>query len=708
MKKTIKPNLPLLGAISLAISAFLAACGGGGGSNTPDVPKTATPITVVDGLIKGAIVCVDANGNGACDTSETQGTTDASGAVTLNIPTADVGKYPILAVVPATAVDMDDAANTVGTGYTLKTTADNPSVITPLTTLIQHQVEQGYSSADAVTALQNLTGVTNVFANFVATPDANARVIAKTIVSITQDRLGDAALTAKVGQNDPITGKPITQADLDVAIRTAVIQALPTIVATVSTHAQSGGACADPTASNWATTCKGAINAAVTGTSTSAGLAAGTGVTATTLGTLVGVAKSASSQTDAAPAAGATLKWLKFTDANNYYYRAYESTLAENTFDANDLRRFRDIRMTATAGTVTSSGGLINQGRADDVHWNGLAWVTACNNTAQYTATKVDANGASVSNFCDNYAQYKSTTVKVDYSGKTIAEMVAAIRAYPSTGDGLVGVGFAGWGASDSKATTALAAGFSSTATLPIGSALHYVTSTQVADSFNYIVSGSGTSYVPIAPAAVAAGGSSASSPLPACVNYLVSSSPAASTLVDLIAQNKGTPCILSPSTVTGLGGVTLSSGSTNENWHSTTLSIGTIGSAALATNNLAANASSYYTGNTVIRVGFPAGTGQVAAFYSCQQRYDGLSRNCIPIGNGTYVITKLGDADILSFSGVPNQAAPLPYRRVFVQRAGVVRYGYINKATQTSEVRPNLAATNALFNVLGIPAITP
>jgi trimeric autotransporter adhesin len=594
MKKIIKPNLPLLGTVSFAISAFLVACGGGGGSSAtptpPSVPTTVTSLTAVDGLIKGAIVCVDANNNGLCDTGETQGTTDILGAVTLNIPTTDVGKYPILAVVPAGAVDADDPTTPIPTGYTLKAPADNSAVISPLTTLVQHQVDSGLTSAQAAIVVQDQTGVANAFANFVATPDTNARVVAKTIVRITQEKLADATITALVGTNDPITGKPITQTDLDAAIRASIIQTLPSVVTAVSTHSQSGGACADPTTA----ACKTAIASAVTGAS---GLAAGTGVTATTLGTLVGVAKSVTTQTDSTtPIAGATLKWLKYTDANNYYYRAFVSTLAENTFDANNLRRFRDVRMTATAGTVVSSGGLINQGRTDDVHWNGSAWVVACNNTYQNTATIKDANGTSMSYYCDNYSKNRSTSVKVDFAGKTVADLVTAIRSYPSQGDGLAGVGFAGWGASDSKATTALAAGFSSTAVLPAGSILYYVSTTQTDNAISYIVSGTNISYVPIAPAAVAAGGSSATTPLPACASsYLYSQ---ATSLASLISQNKGTPCVFSPYTATGSGGATLSSGTTNESWDATTLHIGQIGTAALATGNLAANASSFYTGN--------------------------------------------------------------------------------------------------------------
>jgi trimeric autotransporter adhesin len=696
-KKQFSRGLPLIGAIGFAASALLACGGGGGSSSTTPVPTTAASFTAIDGLIKGAIVCIDANQNGLCDAGETQGTTDTSGAVTLNIPTADVGKYPILAVVPAGAVDADDPANPITTGYTLKAPADNASVITPLTTLVQHQVENGLTSAQAAIAVQDQTGVTNAFANFIATPDVNARVVAKTIVQITQAKLADSTLTAIVGTNDPLTGKPITQADLNAAIRAAIMQTLPSIVAAVNTQSQTGGACVDPTAA----TCKAAIAAAVTGTS---GLAASTGITAANLGTLVGIAKSTSTQTEAAPIANATLKWLKYTDASNWYYRVMASSLAENTFDANNLRRYRDIRATDTAGVVATAGGLVNQGRTDDLHWNGSAWVAACTNAWQNTQTTRDANGVATFDYCDGYLKGKSTLVKVDYAAKTIADMVSAVRSYPSQGDGLAGVGFAGWGASDNKATTALAAGFSSTAALPTGAALYYVTTTPTEYALSYIVSGPAAQLTQTS-AATAAGGDATSGGTPTCSLGANQAFTTATSLNASIAQNQGTPCKFGVSTVTGAGAVVLSSGSQNEWWDQSTLDIGTIGTAS---TSAASAATSFYTTNTKIRVAFPAGASQVANFYACQQRYDGSSRNCTSIGAGAYTITPLGDAKVLAFTGVPAQAAPLTYARAFVERAGVVRYGFVPKLIQSSDVRPNLAATNALFNVLGIPAITP
>jgi len=701
MKMTFKVRaLPMLIVTGFAASAFLVACGGSGG-DTP-VATTATSFTAIDGLLKGAIVCLDANQNGLCDEGETKGTTDEKGVATLNVPNTDLGKFPVLAVVPAGAVDADNPTTPITTGYTLKAPADKAAVITPLTTLVQHQVENGLTSTQAAASVQAQTGVADVFANFVATPDANARVIAKTIVQVTQAKLADATLTDVVGKNDPITNKAVTKGDLENAVRAAIVQILPNIVAAVSAQAQTGGACADATSAD----CKTALTAAVTG---DAGLAANTGLTGKNLATLVGVAKSTSTQTETVATADATVKWLKYTDSTNWYYRVFASTADENTFDTNNLRRFRDIRATDTAGTVVTAGGLVNSGRTDDVHWNGSAWVNACDITWKNTVSKADAMGSSSFNYCDGYKQGTITKVKVDFASKTIADMVTAIRSHPGQGDGLSDVGFAGWGASDSKATTALAAGFTSTTVLPAGAALYYITTTPTAYALSYIVSGSSAQLMQNS-AATAAGGDASNGGTPACSVSANQTATPATSLAAVITQNQGTPCKFAKGTVTGAGGKLLTTESTlngtrNEWWDQSTLGMGTVGSAA---TSAASAAASYYTGNTVIRVAFPAGTAPVANFYACQQRYDGSSRNCNPIGSGAYTLTTLGDAKVLSFTGIPVQAAALTSTRAFVERAGAVRYGYTPKLQQDSEVRPNLIAMNALFNVLGIPAVTP
>src|SRR5690349_18082558 len=81
--------------VTLAVAgacAVLAGCfggGGGGGSGPGGSDTSAVGVKVIDGAILNALVCVDANANGACDTGETSGRTDASGNVTLQVPAGD-------------------------------------------------------------------------------------------------------------------------------------------------------------------------------------------------------------------------------------------------------------------------------------------------------------------------------------------------------------------------------------------------------------------------------------------------------------------------------------------------------------------------------------------------------------------------------------------------------------------------------------------
>ena len=65
-----------LGLIAAAVLT-LSACGGGGDGGVAGTTPVTT--TVMDGLIQNALVCVDANKNGVCDPTETQGRTDAKG-----------------------------------------------------------------------------------------------------------------------------------------------------------------------------------------------------------------------------------------------------------------------------------------------------------------------------------------------------------------------------------------------------------------------------------------------------------------------------------------------------------------------------------------------------------------------------------------------------------------------------------------------------
>ncbi|MEO5794502.1 MAG: hypothetical protein ABIP34_05655, partial [Rhodoferax sp.] len=191
-------------ALSGAMIAVLAACGGDGGdspvaSNPPVVATSNLSLTVIDGPIVGAKVCLDTNSNGVCDAGEPFGTSTAGGVVTFAVPTADLGKYPVVAEVPAGAIDEDSPNTPIVTKYSLTAPVANP-VISPLTTVVQQLVSSlGLSAADAAAAVQSQTGLTSSpLANYVASVSADpaaanaARVLVAAIQSQTV-ALGSAA-----------------------------------------------------------------------------------------------------------------------------------------------------------------------------------------------------------------------------------------------------------------------------------------------------------------------------------------------------------------------------------------------------------------------------------------------------------------------------------------------------------------------------------
>src|SRR6476620_5720209 len=235
--------------LALAVVASLAlvvACGGGGGGGgggttaggggggtggTPGTATTAVAVTVVDGAIRNATVCLDKNLNGLCDTGEPSAKTDASGAASLQVDAADVGKYPVLAVVGTDAVDADNGP--VTTAFVLKAPADKTSVVSPLTTLVQSQVEAtGASTATAEATIKAQIGLdVSLFQDFTkstTTEGGTLNAIARTLVITTQQQ--SAALASSVGST-AIDGSTITQQDLNDLITRKLLEVLPAVVA---------------------------------------------------------------------------------------------------------------------------------------------------------------------------------------------------------------------------------------------------------------------------------------------------------------------------------------------------------------------------------------------------------------------------------------------------------------------------------------------
>jgi len=683
---------PLSLALSGAALLTLAACGGGSDSE-PEVitpapaPTTNVPVKVIDGAIKNALVCLDKNANNACDADELQGRTDASGSVTLAVPDADVGKYRVIAVVGTDAVDADSGPVTVA--YTMAAPSDQTAVVSPLTTLVaQTAATQNLSTADAAKMLQEMSGLPSVMGDYTqagAPGAATAAAVARTLVVTTQQQ--NTALASAVGA-PAAGGGTITRAEMDAAIAKALTQLLPQVVA-AATNPAVQAACATDVGS---AACTSAIQTQV------AALAPQTGLTPTTLPVQVAIDRSLTKTTGEANSitAGGNLDWFNFTDANNWQYRMFVSTTAESTPAADGLVRYRELRAQNTAGTTVNWAFGGSYAGRDDMHFNGTSWAN-CPLGWQNTQTPRDDKGfIKQSTYC-GYSFSNSTRTSVDVSGQSIGSVVSTLRSSPFM---YGGTSYTKWGTSSTDGTDKLVLG---TATFPTGSKLFYQVSSTLSALPGYDVRASNE--IKVYSAAVQAGGDGSTDPLHACRSneFKTAATIPVTTLEQLIAAIKGTPCVFGQDTVTS-NGTTFKSDVLASYWGQTAASIGTIGTAP--TNSLAT--TGYYTGNTLIRVAFTGSGANPVTYYACKQKYTGSTMSCAPIGTGTYTIETLGDGRVLKLNNPPVEATTLTYNRVFVERGGKVYWGYQDKPSTYQRARLNLTAANALFTQIGIPTVTP
>ncbi len=204
--KLNKPQITL--SLIAAAVLSLTACGGGGSADSGLAGTTAVTTTVMDGLISNALVCIDANNNGICDSGEVQGRTDASGKVTLAIPSSGLAGATLLAMIGTDAVDSDTGP--VKVAYTLKAPAGKLAVISPLTNMVQAKIAADKAkgittSVEAAEAFVKAnTGLTvSVFDNFIAVRGQSdghkkAGEVARLMVVSTQ-----SALTSTPSSSEP-------------------------------------------------------------------------------------------------------------------------------------------------------------------------------------------------------------------------------------------------------------------------------------------------------------------------------------------------------------------------------------------------------------------------------------------------------------------------------------------------------------------------
>ena len=672
----------------VAASSLLVACGGGGSSSPPPPPPPPPPpasvsITgkAVNGALQGATACYDLNDNGVCDsgTDPASAATDASGAFTLTVLATDAGKHRVIVNVPVGAVDAESGP--VTKAFTLVAPATGTSTaqsifVSPLTTLVQKQVDStGQTLAQATSFVQaQLNLSVSPLADFTAatnaanTPAANAaRLVVKS-----QDQQA-TAVAAAVGQTD-LSGGTVSQADVDKAVAKAVVGALPVI----------GAAAADPALTGLTgTALQTALNTAATGVVASTGLTPAAVVVAT------GIAKLPADTTASVPEAGAALAALQYTNANNWFLRVNQSTALDNTPDANGLLSFYDQRTRMqpyayqpTLGVAESFANGTTKDRAGDLHWNGSAWV-ACALGQRYQQTPRDAQGRATYNSCDNYFKGVSTRAALDIAGQSMASVVTN-KILPVVGGRTDSIGW--------RLDTALLGA----TTFPAGSKLFMQTTTDTETAPAHAVRP--VDVVNVFSQAIADGGD-ARAGVVAC-SSATGAGVAAANLEEMIARYPGKPCVFNAQTNTD-------GTSTNprESWGLTSISLGDVGNYFA----IVPGTGSYYSFTGRMRVAF-TGAGNATAYYLCYARkLDNSAQNCTSVGTGTYTITPLGDARVMTFNNLPAPVQRVTFTRLFVERGGKVYFGFRNPiGIETASVRLNLAAANAMLNQLNLPTVAP
>jgi len=679
-------------AASVTALLMMAACGGGGGgSNGSGFPfigvapppatapqKAKVKVKVTEDSSGNVPVFLDKNNNGVLDADEPNAKTDASGNATLEIDPTDVGTAPVVALV----------GNQV-----FKAPADEPGVVSPLTTLVQQLNENaGVTSAEAEANLRVQLGLeASLLADYTG-GDARSAVTAAFLVQVAQKI--SANLAGSVGQPD-ISGGVITAGDISKEIQNMLLDKPTTIrhlLGTPFALSSCGGGVSG-------SGCKELLDSSADYYATNPNE---NKLTAATIGTAVGASKliaAAVAPTDTSPpvAAGA-LDWFSLSDNTNWYRRIFVSTAAEST-PVDGATLFREVRMRNTAGVLSTWSLSGSPARSTDLHWNGSGWVGCAFGFQNITSVR-DAQGRSFSDYCDGVNISKNKRASIDISGRKLSEVINQIKAYPYTNSGPYGTRYAFWGPNADAATVTSSLG---DAVFPAGSALYFQGALDLSSAPSYNIAESAK--VLVSTLAVAEGGNSQTDPGVAC-GAANNTQTKATSLEEVIERSPGKPCVNAPGT---LAGTAFPSGDRNDGWTGTSLSMGILGSAPLGT---AATATDYYTGNTPIRVSF-AGNGSTAVtFYECRQRaINGSVRNCDVVGTGVYKITQLGDARVMSFSAVPGLASHQDYEGIVIERAGEVIYGYQSKPVAKKQIRLNLAASNAVFaaySTLGAVGLEP
>ncbi|OEE70370.1 hypothetical protein A1OO_06270 [Enterovibrio norvegicus FF-33] len=150
--------------LATLIAGSLTACGGDSSSsgNTTADPSPSVGETLngkaADGYLQDALVCLDLDQNKSCDDGEPSAVTDQSGGFSLVATQEQIDASPLLVeVIAGKTTDSDEPGVAIVKSYKLTAPAAS-EFVSPITTLIQNEIEKGGTPEEAVTTIQGLLG----------------------------------------------------------------------------------------------------------------------------------------------------------------------------------------------------------------------------------------------------------------------------------------------------------------------------------------------------------------------------------------------------------------------------------------------------------------------------------------------------------------------------------------------------------------------
>ena len=189
--------------VILVFVALISGCGSGGGSfvsagvGTGGTGSLAKSISgkVADGYLVNATVFLDRNGNYQLDEGEPSTITDAYGAYTLNVDSADVGRYAIVALATKGVTIDRDTDQAVTDSYVLSMPKDSVSstassnFISPITSLVREIMETGIVStvqqaADALRTKMGLPSGTDIMNDYIAANNTDIHATARNTTAL--------------------------------------------------------------------------------------------------------------------------------------------------------------------------------------------------------------------------------------------------------------------------------------------------------------------------------------------------------------------------------------------------------------------------------------------------------------------------------------------------------------------------------------------